>query len=721
MRSLCSVAGTIGRAVPSRAATFATVVLVSLTCATSASASPGWLASTSISTGGTNASQPSVAVAADGETIAAWSCWTAATNACRRPCEVPRAAAGKRPSPSRRAVRAQVARASSAIGPQGEAIVVWDIYNGAHDVVQAAVRPEVGGAWQAPVDLSDTGHEAYAPQIAIDYSDGEAIAAWESYNGAQRHRPGRGARRKPAAPGRRPSTSPTRAMTPTRCRSPLNGKGEAIAVWELNNGSAILAQAAARPEAGGAWQAPVSLSEGSGLAYRPQVAVNDEGEAVVAWTRRGGGSEKVQVSVRAQAGGGWTAPATLASGPSNIDPFEATVAIDAHGDAVAVWALLDQSYNETISASVRPAGAEGWGVSARLSGVGDYAEEPRVAIGPQGEAIAVLEGLRRHLHRGAGGDAGRARRLVDGALGISSKLRPVSPTSRRSRWIPTATRWPFGASPTEASLRSTPRPTSPPGRGLRSCRSPPREKPGRSLSFSVDPLDAWAALGQTEMELRRRGPRNGHERGARLASAGSYEVEVRGADVLGNVTTQTRTVAIEAPPVEEPSEEPTEQAAEEVPPKHDSPAPESRVQEIATVLPATTTDRVPLRRLRPWAGPRPLMLLTKAPEPLINADSLALKVKCGARPARPLRAAGSRCPGIGGPGGSAASPGRLPATRRRLARARARGPAPCGARLPSPAPPLSGRVASDRVAHRRRGPPQDIEAALPIWTYPGFR
>jgi hypothetical protein len=117
-----------------------------------------------------------------------------------------------------------------AVDRGGDAVAVWKGYDGADDVIETASRP-AGGSWQAPVDLSAAGRNAFAPQVAFD-------------------------------PG-----------------------GDAVAVWE--NETDHIGEAARRP-AGGSWQAPVDLSAGQD-AFAPQVAVDPGGDAVAVWESYDGG------------------------------------------------------------------------------------------------------------------------------------------------------------------------------------------------------------------------------------------------------------------------------------------------------------------------------------------------------------------------------------------------------------------------------------------------
>jgi len=69
-----------------------------------------------------------------------------------------------------------------AVDPQGDAVAVWHRSDGANDIVQSSLRP-AGAVWQAPVDLSATGANAVDPQVALD-AQGDAVAIWDRSDGA---------------------------------------------------------------------------------------------------------------------------------------------------------------------------------------------------------------------------------------------------------------------------------------------------------------------------------------------------------------------------------------------------------------------------------------------------------------------------------------------------------------------------------------------------------
>jgi hypothetical protein len=188
-----------------------------------------------------------------------------------------------------------------ATGPQGDVVAVWRRYDGSNDIVQAAVRPAAGGAWQAPVDLSAAGHDADNPRVAFD------------------------------------------------------AQGTAIAVWMRTNGTNWLVQAAVMAAGTGVWQAPVDVSTVGGDVHDPRIAIDADGNAVVVWYRSTGAGSVVQAAVRPALSGIWQAPVGLSVSAAGATAFNPAVAVDPRGDAVSTWVRFDGS-NCVAQAAVRPAG-----------------------------------------------------------------------------------------------------------------------------------------------------------------------------------------------------------------------------------------------------------------------------------------------------------------------------------------------------------------------------
>ena len=685
--------------------------LAALAGAPSAGAAPAWLPSANLSAAGSNAGRPDVAVAPDGEAIAVW-CYDNGSNeivqASVRPASGGAWQAPVQLSEAGRNASAPVVR----IDPAGEAIVAWELFDGSHQIVQASVRPEAGGAWTSPVTLSDPGDDSYSPQIGLDPS-GEAIAVWELYNGSNAIAQ---ASVRPQAGGAW-QTPVDLSETNHEAYAPqiaVNAKGEAIAVWAFDNGSHAIAQASVRPQAGGAWQTPVDISETASYASEPQVALNDEGEAVATWDLWST-EELVQVSVRS-AGGSWQTPVTLGRGQFNMGSPAARPAIDADGDAVVVWSLIEHGGREAVTAAVRSSAAAGWQAPVQLSSASDNAEEPQVAIDPQGQAVAIW----------------RAYNGFYTAAQVSTLAAPEATWSAVQElseaagftYEPAVAIDPDGdavvvwghSSGSESRIQASTYVAAGPTLGKLSI--PATGTVGQSLSFSVEPLDAWASLSQTEWSFGDGAVADGTGASHAYAEPGSYEVEVRSEDALGNATARKGTVVVEAPAKTEP---PVTEPPAGGSPAHEPPAgetqgrqtPESKTQQIATVTPGPTS---------PAGGPPALELLTKAPQPLINARSLALKVRCAGTACSTSASGWVTLPGshqvwrLGGYSGAIA--GNVTSVVRLRVPDRLRH----AVRFYLRKHPHYGVVLHLKVMLDANGQaPRTVDAALAIWTYPGFR
>lgn len=129
----------------------------------------------------------------------------------------------------------------------------------------------------------------------------------------------------------------------------------------------------------------LSKSEFSGSLQ--DVAVDAQGDATAVWTRvpGSGGPEILEAATR-PAGGGWSAPVQLSQ--AGEQPLSPKVVVSPDGDAAVVWLGFGNGSKEVVRAATRPAGGA-WSQSVALSDVNGYAAEPDVAIDPQGNATAV--------------------------------------------------------------------------------------------------------------------------------------------------------------------------------------------------------------------------------------------------------------------------------------------------------------------------------------------
>jgi len=284
---------------------------------------------------------------------------------------------------------------------RGEAIAAWEGGSG----VEAAIRP-VGGGWLAPQIVgSPRGEEPQEPQLASDAS-GDAIVVAPRQARRQESTGIQGAVR-PAGGRFSPAQTISRHReTALDLRIAMNAQGDAIVAWDAQVPTGCLLRAAFRP-AGGAWGAPRTVPRGHEFCRgHHNVAIDQRGDAIVAWVAMRRSTMLVETAGR-DAKGRWDAQRVIGSASAVAEPpAPPLLGMDARGDAVVVWMdpALVLGGRRTVWARTRPVG-RGWGAKQRIADV-TYESSPSFAMNAQGDALVVWEdkrGIEAALHPASGG------------------------------------------------------------------------------------------------------------------------------------------------------------------------------------------------------------------------------------------------------------------------------------------------------------------------------
>jgi PKD domain len=219
-----------------------------------------------------------------------------------------------------------------AVDPAGNAVAIWERRVGGEQIVEVTERP-AGDEWSAPEVLSLPGEEGERSEVTIDAA------------------------------------------------------GEAIAVWLTGESSPNYVIRSAVHPPGGEWSEPEDVSDSIAAAGKPRLAIDSASEAVAVWTAFKSGDIVVQGAIRS-ADGAWSEADDLSEAGQSVTPLETPdVAIDAAGNAIAVWKL--ESSDDIVQAAMRPAGQQDWAVPDDLSDSGQDADQPAVAMDNAGDAVAV--------------------------------------------------------------------------------------------------------------------------------------------------------------------------------------------------------------------------------------------------------------------------------------------------------------------------------------------
>lgn len=333
-----------------------------------------------------------------------------------------------------------LAAGNVAVDPAGDAVAVFDRWSGNGYVIQAAFRPASSGLWQQVVDLSDTnGNSPRGAGVAMDRA-GNAVAIWA--------RAGQGAQSPVIVSGFRPAggawTAPVVVGGPYEdvwdMHVAFDPAGNAVAAWRvtLTRGFAVYASYRAL---GGSWTAPAMITHGDDIS----LTVDDSGNALATWTEaRGDGRWGVSAASRPAASGRWQPPVQVS--PSTEWPNHVASTSDRSGNAVAVWT---EGYEDTtVHAALRPAASGVWEPPVQIAS-GTFAGDVRVAMDEHGNAVAVWE---RAVGSGYEIDTGELRAdgpvlaqlevPAGGAAGVKARFR-VTPAAWGSPLVGEPA-WDFG-------------------------------------------------------------------------------------------------------------------------------------------------------------------------------------------------------------------------------------------------------------------------------------
>jgi hypothetical protein len=266
-----------------------------------------------------------------------------------------------------------------AIGPAGEAAVVWTGYQNTSDYIIRAMIRSASGQWGSPIELSKPGRNAWEPKVAFD-SSGSVVAAWYRWNAdgdtivqvAEK------------APGQAWGEPDSLSAAGGMAGSPevAVSSDRAVVVWERE----LVIEASTR-EQGGVWQPPVEISGPNSA--EPSLGMDGEGDAVVLWSSGLPYSLRNAEVASLPFGGNWTDPITIAEDLTG-EWEQPQVAVDPTGRAMAVWTAWTGDKRIVEAASGEVEGS--WGAPVAISPADSWSQRADVAMDSMGNAAAVWQG-----------------------------------------------------------------------------------------------------------------------------------------------------------------------------------------------------------------------------------------------------------------------------------------------------------------------------------------
>ncbi|WP_052810680.1 InlB B-repeat-containing protein [Variovorax paradoxus] len=355
----------------------------------------GWGDALTVSAGG--ASQPKVAVDAQGRALLVWRQLEADQLTDRLWGSLYRPG-GDWSAPQRleansggvRDIRVAIDKAS------GRAVVVWTQLSsvGAYDLWALQVDPSTG--WGAPALLETVGGTVGFASAGID-ANGNATAVWSQIGPATRFSIYAN-RYTPAGGWGTAGLIETDEVVGTVDGDPavvVAGSGESVAVWKRSTGSSASLWTN-RADAGGNWAAAAELVPDAGTGQSigaHDLAIDAGGNALLAWGQADlpGGSNQWESAVwfKRYAAGAWQ------GGTARVDaPFTGTQAflstpvlrMNAAGSAVVSWGRQDQAL---MAATAAPGAAFGAGHAVRPAASLALASLPALGVDDASHALTA--------------------------------------------------------------------------------------------------------------------------------------------------------------------------------------------------------------------------------------------------------------------------------------------------------------------------------------------
>lgn len=258
-----------------------------------------------------------------------------------------------------------------AVNSDGVAIAVWTRVTFLGRIVEAAIFN--GTTWGTPFRVSDLGEDTRTPQIGID-NFGNGIAIWKKSTA-------------PEAIQAAPITSGGVILAITDLSTDIvgapqiavNADGNAVAVWDELVGSDFRIQAATFN--GLVWVNSGAISVAGQNAASAQIAINSTGEATAVWKRFNGSVQVIQAAF--YDGITWSSPVDLSD--DSVDGDDPQVAMDGNGNAVAIWSWFNGTHEIAQGSTFN---GSTWSAPQNLSGTGNV-ENLNLAINSSGYAIAA--------------------------------------------------------------------------------------------------------------------------------------------------------------------------------------------------------------------------------------------------------------------------------------------------------------------------------------------
>ena len=267
-----------------------------------------------------------------------------------------------------------------AVAADGDGVMVWQRDGAAGQEVQAATVSETGAV--GAVQTLSAGGTNEQPRAAVD-DDGNAVVVWRRSSGGvvvvQSN-----TLSELGVPGGRQTISDD-AQDASRPAVGMDAAGNALIAWEFGSGAGRRIQARIR-EADGSLETTATLPDTGAASVIPEVAMAAGGEAVIAWLGDDGPASQARAVTMSADGA--IGPMEIVS-TAAVDAESVGVGIDADGDAVITWLRFADEHFRVYARTLSAAGALGSRLT--LARAGEDAFLPEIAVAANGRSAVTWQ------------------------------------------------------------------------------------------------------------------------------------------------------------------------------------------------------------------------------------------------------------------------------------------------------------------------------------------
>jgi PKD repeat protein len=548
--------------------------LLYLALAVPSLAAANWLDPVDLSKPGRNASNPTVAMDAAGNTAAMWERQTLGPGINMQISNRPVGGAFADPLD----FQPIEGNPQLATTQGGEAVAIWRYLENppGNHVIQVSTRPP-GGSFSPPFTIH-TSSPSVIPQeprvaigaggdVAVTWSQADPDSGFDKFNCRidpetsqpikctnpsivmAAVRPAGGTFTTPqrisALPAPKPEGEPAQeewakeesVKTAGGARPVVDPAGNTTVVWSAFNGANFVIQTATRP-AGGDFTPPVQVSESGENAGGASIGVDSAGNAIAAWASSEGTDRRIQAALK-PAGGSFGFLGDVS--PAGATAVAPVIGVAPNGMATIAW-LLGGSTQTFLQAVTRPPG----GVFSAPENLNNGKDNPfftyEIAVADGGDAIVTWSG-----DNGGGQIVRAAVRPPGGSFGSPVAISQSSPESFHP--VPAmdaagnATVVWIRDNGTYNIVQAAGYDADPPE--LRGVSIPSTAKVGDQVSFSATSYDVWPS-GAPSFSFGDGTQAAGSTVTHAYSSPGARTVTVTVADASGRTSAATGTILIKA-------------------------------------------------------------------------------------------------------------------------------------------------------------------------------